>query len=133
MLSYGGGGGAGGYSDAESFVNIYPGNGGGAKRQANAGTQNTPPDSYISGGYGFGTTSFNPPPANRGGGGGGAGGYQDSEGNVTSGGAGQTGASGIIIKRYKTGSMTATGGAITTFQGDTIHTFTSNGDFERLT
>jgi hypothetical protein len=41
------------------------------------------------------------------------------------------GGSGIVIIRYTTGSMTATGGSITTSGGNTIHTFTANGDFVR--
>jgi hypothetical protein len=47
--------------------------------------------------------------------------------NITAGGGG----SGIVRIRYTTGSMTATGGTITTSGGNTTHTFTSNGDFVR--
>lgn len=43
--------------------------------------------------------------------------------------AGAAGGSGIVIIRYPTGSVTATGGTVTTSGGDTIHTFTSSGTF----
>jgi hypothetical protein len=58
--------------------------------------------------------------ANTGGGGGGGGGA------VANGGAG---GSGVVIIAYLTGSMTATGGTITTSGGYTIHRFTSSGTF----
>jgi hypothetical protein len=57
--------------------------------------------------------------ANKGNGGGGAG-Y-----NGTSG----AGGSGVVIISYPTGSLSATGGTITTSGGNTIHTFTSSGTF----
>lgn len=60
--------------------------------------------------------------ANTGGGGGGANGNNR-------GGAGGAGGSGIVIVRYKTGTVTATGGTITTWNGYTIHRFTANGTF----
>jgi hypothetical protein len=41
------------------------------------------------------------------------------------------GKAGVVIIAYPTGSMTATGGTITTSGGNTIHTFTSNGTFQR--
>ena len=41
----------------------------------------------------------------------------------------QTGATGVVIISYPTGSMTATGGTITTSGGNTIHTFNSDGTF----
>jgi hypothetical protein len=41
------------------------------------------------------------------------------------------GAAGVVIIRYLTGTMTATGGTITTNGGYTIHTFTSNGTWQR--
>lgn len=56
--------------------------------------------------------------ANRGGGGGGGGGSGASGGN---------GGSGVVIISYSTGSLTATGGTITTSGGNTIHTFTTSG------
>jgi hypothetical protein len=57
--------------------------------------------------------------ANRGGGGGaGCCGY-----------LGGAGSSGIVIIAYKTGTAVATGGTMTSANGFTIHTFTSNGTF----
>ena len=64
--------------------------------------------------------------ANRGGGGGGGG--DDGNGVPFNGG---NGASGVAIFSYPTGSMTATGGTITTSGGNTIHTFTTPGTFRR--
>ena len=55
---------------------------------------------------------------NTGGGGGGAG--------FSGGGAGGAGGSGIVIIRYP-GPPIATGGTITSVDGDTIHTFTETG------
>jgi hypothetical protein len=46
-------------------------------------------------------------------------------------GDGQPGVAGVVIVSYLTGSMTATGGTITTSGGNTIHTFTANGTFTR--
>lgn len=42
-----------------------------------------------------------------------------------------TGENGCVIIRYLTGTITATGGTITTSGGYTIHTFTSNGTWQR--
>jgi hypothetical protein len=64
-----------------------------------------------------GTTGVNGT-ANTGGGGG---------GSVSGGG---NGGSGIVIIRYLTGSVTATGGTVSTDGNYTIHTFTSSGLFE---
>jgi len=36
---------------------------------------------------------------------------------------------GVVVIRYPTGSISATGGTVTTSGGFTIHTFTSSGDF----
>jgi hypothetical protein len=58
--------------------------------------------------------------ANTGGGGGGGG------ASVANGGAG---GSGVVIISYLTGTMTATGGTITTSGGYTIHRFTTSGTF----
>lgn len=68
---------------------------------------------------GDGTPAGLPGVANTGGGGGGPGGW----------GGGGTGGSGIVIVSYPTGSMSATGGTITTKDGNTIHTFTVSGTF----
>lgn len=62
--------------------------------------------------------------ANRGGGGGGA----LTNANEASQ-AGGNGGSGVVIISYPTGSITASGGTITTSGGNTIHTFTSSGTF----
>jgi hypothetical protein len=45
------------------------------------------------------------------------------------GGTGYVGGSGIVIIRYTTGSIMASGGTITTSGSDTIHTFTGSGTF----
>jgi YD repeat-containing protein len=103
---YGSGGGGGGFLDSNGWV-ASPASGG-----SGAGSG----DSYT-GGAGL---------ANRGGGGGGGSFRRSPENNGAYGGAG---GSGVIIVRYPTGSMTATGGAVTTSGGYTIHTFTSNGSF----
>lgn len=57
-----------------------------------------------------------------GGGGGGASGWGSFKGGF--------GGTGAVIITYPTGSLTATGGTITTNGGNTIHTFTSSGTFE---
>ncbi len=44
---------------------------------------------------------------------------------------GGQGGQGIVIIRYLTGSMTATGGTITTTGAYTVHTFTASGTFAR--
>lgn len=99
LVSYAGGGGGGGNSD----VGGTGGTGGGGA----GGAQNTVGANGV---------------ANTGGGGGG-GGYN---GTFFGGGAG---GSGVVIISYPTGSLTATGGAVTTSGGNTIHTFTSSGTF----
>jgi RHS repeat-associated protein/uncharacterized repeat protein (TIGR01451 family) len=59
----------------------------------------------------------------------------DAAANTGSGGGGAVnaaagkGGSGIVIVRYLTGSMSATGGTVTTSGSYTIHTFTSGGTF----
>lgn len=45
--------------------------------------------------------------------------------------SGGPGGNGIVVIRYLTGTMTATGGTVTTSGGYTIHTFTANGTFTR--
>ncbi len=91
---------------------------------------------YYGGGGGGGTWA-NGTHGTGGTGGGGAGGYPNgTAGTVNTGGGGGGGAgggsgsggkggSGIVIISYPTGSITATGGTITTNSGNTIHTFTS--------
>ena len=79
---------------------------------------------YGDGGWGNGRSGAgvipSTPTANRGIGG--DGGFNVSGGN---------GSSGIVIVRYLTGAITATGGTVTTSGAYTIHTFTSNGTFQR--
>jgi YD repeat-containing protein len=114
-----GAGGAGYSSSISGTAKIYgAGGGGGGDDQApisgGAGGGNAGSGSQYTGGAGV---------ANFGGGGGGGG---NNSGTSSPGGAG---GSGVIIVRYPTGSMTATGGTVTTSGGYTIHTFTSNGTF----
>ncbi len=115
--SNGGNGGNGLNSDISGSTVMY-GSGGGGGGQTTGGTAGS--------GAGDGKTTgiADSGAANRGGGGGGA--YHPS-GGVDNGGAG---GSGVVIIRYKTGVITATGGTITTDGGDTLHTFTSDGTFD---
>jgi len=96
-----GGGGGGGYSPG---VGGAGGNGGGGH-----------------GGDGPNDTSKTAGTANTGSGGGGS--------AKNGGAAGAAGGSGIVIISYPTGSITATGGTVTTSGGNTIHTFISSGTF----
>jgi hypothetical protein len=52
-----------------------------------------------------------------------------NQGGGTTGGTSGTAPSGRVVIRYLTGSMSATGGTITTVGLYTVHTFTSNGTF----
>jgi hypothetical protein len=45
--------------------------------------------------------------------------------------SGTAGADGVLILRYPTGALIATGGTVTTAAGFTIHTFTTSGTFTR--
>lgn len=72
---------------------------------------------------GSGSTSSDPRP-NSGGGG------RGLQGGVNI--AGMPGAAGIVVIRYPTGAISATGGTITTSGGNTIHTFTTSGTFTVL-
>lgn len=102
-VAYAGGGAGGAYQGNTPGVGGIGGGGNGA-------------NSSINGGKGY------PGTANTGGGGGGANGS-------TIGGTGGNGGSGVVIISYDTGSITATGGTITTVGGRTIHTFVANGTF----
>jgi hypothetical protein len=105
-------GGAGLPSSISGVLTYYAGGGGG-------GINGSVPGGVggIGGGGNGGNTSIAPQSGqpNTGGGSGGA-----SALNTTSGG------SGIVIIRYP-GTQIATGGTVTSFQGDTIHTFTATG------
>lgn len=102
-LFYAGGGGGGDTTTSAPGAGGSSVGGAGANQSTNSGN-------------GFNGT------ANRGGGGGGASGQP-------TGGNGGTGGSGVVIISYPTGSMTATGGTITTSGGNTIHRFTTSGTF----
>jgi hypothetical protein len=110
-LNIGGAGGIGMQSSI-SGTSKYYGGGGGSGYGGVGGL----------GGGGNGTTDVGiAGTANTGGGGGG--GFSYAAGN------GGAGGSGIVIISYPTGSITATGGTMTTSGGYTIHTFTSSGMF----
>lgn len=122
----GGGGGAGG-NGGDGQTGSIGGNGGNGIANSISGTSVT----YAGGGGSNGTVV-----GTGGTGGGGAGGRSSNAVSGTNGlggggGGGYSGGggSGIVIIRYTTGSMTATGGTITTNGGYTIHTFTSSGTF----
>jgi hypothetical protein len=112
--SVGGDGGPGtAYTISGSSVTYGGGGGGGA----NGGTGG----SGTGGGGNAGSTGGNGTDGLGGGGGGG----NSSSGSDTGG----DGGDGVVIIRYITGTVTATGGTITTSGGYTIHTFTTSGDF----
>jgi hypothetical protein len=102
-IVYGSGGGGGLVSGAAASGGVNAGNGG--ISNTNMGTSGV---------------------ANTGGGGGGSGGTLSPSFAYASSGSG---GSGVVIISYPTGSITATGGTITTSGGNTIHTFTSSGTF----
>lgn len=113
----GGGGGGGAGTAGSSGINTTGGTGGTGKSSSISGSAVT----YAAGGGGgSGSNNGAVGAANTGNGGGGAGDTGSTAG---------AGGSGIIIISYPTGSMTATGGTITTSGGNTIHTFTSSGTF----
>ena len=106
-VTYAGGGGGGGYGS------------GGVQLQGGGG-------SGGSGGGGTGanyTTNATNGGANTGSGGGGA------AGSAGSAGIGGDGGAGVVIIKYLTSNISATGGTITTSGSYTIHSFTSSGSF----
>lgn len=111
--SNGGNGGSGFSSSITGSAVLYGGGGGG--QGSGGGSPGTGTDG---GGDGSNAGSATAGAANRGAGGGGSGGTPAA------------GGSGVVIIRYPTGTLTATGGTITTSGGYTIHTFTSSGNFE---
>lgn len=146
----GGGGGGGAFGGGGGTVSqghdggagVTDASGGGGGGGGGAGGNGTGGSSTSGGAGGAGLSSSLSGAAvtyARGGNGGGlgAGGGDGGSGTANTGnggGGGQTGGggaggSGIVIISYPTGSMTATGGTITTAGGNTIHTFTSNGTF----
>lgn len=111
------GNGGAGRSYTISGGTVYYGGGGGGGGDVTAGTGGT--GGGGSGRSGDGLTGYSGT-ANTGGGGGGGSGES---------GSGGTGGSGIVIISYPSGSMSATGGNVTTSGSNTIHTFTSGGTF----
>lgn len=115
----GGGGGAGGAGQNAAYPSNTQPPGGVGVSNSITGSAVT----YAAGGRG-GSYNLNTVgsagAANTGNGGGGAGGETNGGG---------AGGSGVVIISYPTGSMTATGGTITTSGGNTIHRFTSSGTF----
>ena len=83
------------------------------------GTSGTPTTNNVGGNGGTAASPAGGAGVGNGGGGGGGGGNP--------GGAGGTGANGTVVIAYLTGSVTATGGTITTSGSYTIHTFTTSG------
>ncbi len=130
------GGGGGGANAAGADALTPPGNGGAGISNSISGTAVT----YAGGGGGGNdqTSGFS---GTGGAGGGGNGGYSGTgptagtnglgggSGGVRDSGTEQKGGDGVVIIAYPTGSLTATGGTITTSGGNTIHTFTSSGTF----
>jgi hypothetical protein len=114
LLSRGGDGGAGLASSISGVITYYAGGGGGSGFGGIGGTGG------IGGGANGNTGDVNGFAAtpNTGGGGGG--------GKYQGGVRGGAGGSGIVIIRYP-GPQIATGGIITSVDGDTIHTFTATG------
>ena len=116
----GGAGGAGTSNSISGSAVTYAGGGGGGNGDG-AGTAGAGAGGGGNGGQ-YQAAGQNGT-ANRGGGGGGGSG-EPGNGN------GGAGGSGVVIVAYTTGSITATGGTITTSGGNTIHTFTSSGTFQ---
>lgn len=110
-------GGVGGAGIANTITGasvLYGGGGGGG------GATSSAAGGSGGGGAGANSTVGTAGTANRGGGGGGGWGYAGGNGGV--------GGSGVVIVRYPTGSITASGGNSTTTSGNyTIKTFTGSG------
>ena len=122
----GGAGGAGtGVSSPKSTGHNNPGGAGRANTYAYGPTSSI----MFSAGGGAGPTAGNGDPAAANTGGGGGGGANPNTAEV-----GGTGGSGMVIVRYKIGTLEATakatGGAISFYNGKTIHTFLTSGSFD---
>lgn len=115
--SAGGAGAAGTASSITGSSVTYGGGGGGG---ANGAVGDTAGAGADGGGSGSASGAGTAGTANRGGGGGGA---------AYGSGSGGAGGSGVVILRYLTAALTATGGTITTSGSYTIHTFTASGTF----
>ncbi|MEO6110055.1 MAG: glycine-rich domain-containing protein [Candidatus Saccharimonadales bacterium] len=119
---WGGGGGGSGYTG----IGGNGGNGGGGGGAIGVTTGGAGLNAGSPGGGGATVAQANTPGGNAGantGGGGGGGAHY----NLTN--KGGNGGSGIVVISYPIGSMTATGGTITTVGGQTVHTFYSSGTF----
>ena len=132
----GGGGGAGAIGGSATSATVA-GNGGVGYQSSISGAA-----TYYAGGGGgsFGSAGGTAGTGGNGGGGNGSVNAGGSSGTVNTGGgggggvlghAGGSGGSGIVIISYPTGTLTATGGVITTNGGNTIHTFIVSGTWYR--
>lgn len=125
----GGGGGGADAPGAAASAGTIGGNGGAGRRSDIDGTGR-----YFGGGGGGNGSASSGNGGIGGGGKGGAGGNPGVPGTVNTGGGGggggtHAGGSGKVVIRYATGTLSATGGTITTSGGYTVHTFTSDGTF----
>jgi hypothetical protein len=118
-LSTGGNGGNGLQYSISGTPTYYGGGGGGTifKTAASPGTGG------LGGGGSGGQITVGVDGTNGTGGGGGAGGMNSSNVVLASG----KGGDGIVIMSYATGTLSATGGTITTNSGNTIHSYTVTG------
>ena len=148
----GGGGGAGG-AGVQGSTNAGPGGpgiqvliAGPPSTDQPVGTPGTSPGGgYFAGGGGGASSTYGGTNGTAGQGGGGAGGTSGGLGTYATGGGGGggtgptspsgtggQGGSGVVVVRYKVGSVLtakATGGNISFYNGKTIHAFTSTDDF----
>jgi len=117
--AHAGNGGDGTSNSISGAAVIYGGGGGGAYWSSN----NAGAGGAGGGGSGGQYSHFNGYNAVGYGSGGGGGGYDGY-----SQGGGGSGSSGIVVISYPTGSLSASGGVVTVFGSNTIHTFTSPSD-----
>ena len=119
---WGGGGGGASYSLSTGGDGGSGGGGGGAVGTTNGGSGLNPGSPGGGGGPGqWANTPGGNAGANTGGGGGGGSHYNANN-------KGGNGGSGIVVVRY-VGPQKATGGTVTSVDGDTVHTFTTSGTF----
>jgi hypothetical protein len=112
-----GSGGIGILSSISGVATFYAGGGGGSLYSGSVGAAGG-----DGGGGSGGTTGLGQPGVQNTGGGAGG-----TRGDIT-GGPGPIGGSGIVVIRYA-GAQKATGGTVTSVNGDTVHTFTASGTF----
>lgn len=103
---------------------LNPNNGGGGGGGAGGVGGNAAANTAGIAGVGVSNSISGSPVVYGAGGNGGAGGQSGNPGNPLTSGAG------IVVISYTTGSLTATGGVITTSGGNTIHTFATSGSFQ---